>query len=65
MENAARVQFWCVFVKINWSNTIDGKKQERSGKEADKLFIVTEFIVTTKTYQARRNKTLCHFMIVN
>lgn len=43
MENAVKVQFWCIFVKINWSNT--------SGKEADKLSIVTEFIVIIKKPQ--------------
>lgn len=51
IENAVKVQFWCIFVKINWST--------KSGKEAiKKLLIVADFIVITKTSQERRNKTL-------
>lgn len=37
MENVVKVQFLFISVKINWSTT--------SGKETDKLLIVTEFIV--------------------
>lgn len=40
MENAVKVQFWFISVKINWRTT--------SGEETDTLLIVTEFIVVIK-----------------